>query len=60
MMKPLPVSPGDIPHLQQKAQPASGRDAAAQFKDVLPAPLADIRAIVNVCFVANIFNDLIK
>ena len=35
MMKPLPISPGDIQYLPESTQPGSGRDSATQFKNVL-------------------------
>ena len=32
----------------------------AQFKNIFPAPFANVRAIVDICLITNIFNDFIK
>jgi flagellar hook-basal body complex protein FliE len=46
-MKPLPVSPGDIQYLPESVQPASGRDSAAQFKNVLGRYINEVNDLQN-------------
>jgi flagellar hook-basal body complex protein FliE len=46
-MKPLPISPGDIQYLPESAQPASGRDSAAQFKNVLGRYINEVNDLQN-------------